>query len=106
VVLAIEGTIGHQLGSAVGGGPLRNVRPDDLAERWRITAMAAQRLHEHGNPGLMLDNQCQHDVIEVGSVIPTITACEVHDLFVGSLVAVIAPIDMQAGAIEMRKTRG
>jgi hypothetical protein len=85
--------------------PWRHVRSDDLATRWRLTAIAVQRFHAHGNPGLMLDNPCQHDLIEVGPVIPTIAACHVHDWCVGDAVAVIAAIDMAAGAIE-RRTRG
>ena len=34
---AIEGTVGHQIGGAVGGVELRNVVTDDLAERFAIT---------------------------------------------------------------------
>jgi hypothetical protein len=33
VVLAIEGTIGHQIGGAGGGVQRRKVSPDDVAER-------------------------------------------------------------------------
>jgi hypothetical protein len=54
----------------------------------------------------MLDNQSQHDLIEVGPMIPTIAARDVHDLLVGGIVAVIAAIDMEAGAIEMHNARG
>ena len=39
-------------------------------------------------------------------MIPTIAARDVHDLFVGGVVAVIATIDMEAGTIEMRNVRG
>ena len=106
IILMIEGTIGHQIGGAVARVQLRDVRLDNLAELWRITAIAAQRFHEHGNPRLMLDHQGQHDLIEVGPMIPNIAAREVHDLFVGGVVAVIAAIDMEAGAIEMHKARG
>ena len=39
-------------------------------------------------------------------MIPTIATRDVHDLFVGGVVAVIAALDMEAGTIEMHKLRG
>jgi hypothetical protein len=36
-------------------------------------------------------------------MVPAITAGDVHDLFYGLFVAIVAPIDMQARAIEMGK---
>jgi hypothetical protein len=106
VVLAVEGTLGHQIGGTVGGVQRRHVCLDNLSELWRITAIAAERFHQHGNPRLMRDNHFPHDLMEVWPMIPTLAARAVHDGFVGGMVAVIAAIDMEAGAIEMRKARG
>jgi hypothetical protein len=76
------------------------VVPDDLAAFWRLTAIAAQWFHEHGNPRLRLDHQGQHALIEVAPMIPTLAARDVHDLCGGGVVAVVATIDIEAGAIE------
>jgi hypothetical protein len=51
----------------------------------------------------MLLHQLYHDLVEVRAIIPALTAGEVHDLFRGLLVAVVAPIHMNARAIEMGK---
>jgi hypothetical protein len=82
------------------------VFPDDRAECWRITALAAQRFHEHGNPRWMLDQQGQQALLAIGALIPPIAAREVHDPFVGGMVAVIAAIAMEAGTIARRQARG
>lgn len=42
----------------------RDVGPDHLAERVGITALATERLQQHGNARLMLHNQLQHDLVE------------------------------------------
>ena len=65
---------------------LRNVVTDDLAERSCASlTIATQRLHEHRDPGLVLHDQLQHHLVEVGAMIPTIAMGDVHDLFVRSL---------------------
>ena len=38
-------------------------------------------------------------------MIPTVAPGDVHDLLLGLLVTVVAPIDMKTGAIEMGKAR-
>jgi hypothetical protein len=86
--------------------PLGAVRLDELAACWRLTALAAQRFPEHGNPGLRRDHQGHHDVMAVGPMIPPLAAREVPDRFVGGVVAVIAAIHMEAGAIERHNVRG
>ena len=101
VLGAIEGTVGHQIGRAIGGVEVRNVVPDDLAELFGITAIATQRLHQDRDPGLMLHDQLQHHLVQVGAMIPTIAVGDVHDLFVRGLSAVIAAIDMETRRIEM-----
>ena len=77
--------------------------PDDLAEVCRITAIATERFHQEGNAGLVLDNQVQHHLVEIRPMIPAVPLGDVHDLFLGLLVAVVAAIDMKARAIEMGK---
>jgi hypothetical protein len=106
IIRTIAGPIGHQSGGAVGRRPRRAVRLDDLAERWRLPALAAQRVHAHGHPRLRLDHQGPQDLSEVGPMLPTIAARDVHDLCVGGVVAVIAAIDMEAGASERHNARG
>jgi hypothetical protein len=44
--------------------------------------------------------------MEVGPMSPTIAARDVHDLFVGDVVAGLAAIAMDAGAIEMHQAWG
>jgi hypothetical protein len=74
---------------------------DHLAKRLWITAITTERLHQHGNAGLVLDDQLQHDLVEVGTMISTIALGDVHDLLRRWLVTVIAPIDMKARAVEV-----
>ncbi len=56
----IEGTIGHDKSDAIGGLKLINVVLDDLAKPWRALVIAAERLHQQGNAGLVVDNQLQN----------------------------------------------
>ena len=72
-----------------------------LAERLWITAIATERLHEYRKARLGLDDQFQHDVVEVRAMIATIALGQVNDLFRGWLVAVIAPIDMKTRPLKV-----
>src|SRR2546429_8889668 len=74
---------------------------DDLANVSRITTVATKRWHQDGNAGLVLDNQVEHHLVQVGSMISAVTAGAVNDLCLGRLVALVAAIDMEAGAIQM-----
>jgi hypothetical protein len=105
VLCTIERTIGHQVGGAIGRAQLGNVLADDLAEICRITAVASEGLHQHGNAGLVLNNEIEHDLVQVRAMIPAIALSDVDDLLVGRLRAVITAIDMETGTIEMRKGR-
>ena len=105
VVRTIEGAIGHERGHAIGHVPLVNMGADKRTKVVGITAIAAERLHEDGDPGLVLDDQISHHLVQVGPMIPAVTPGDVHDLRIGLLVAVVAPIDMETGAIERRKAR-
>ena len=75
-----------------------------LAKVVGITAVATEWFHQHGDTRLMLHNQRSHDLVEVRAMIPAIAAGDVHDLFHGLFVAIVAPIDMKARALEMGKT--
>ena len=68
--------------------------------------MAPARLHQHGQARLGLDHQLQPALLEVRAMIPTRALGEVHALRRRWLVAVRAPLDRQAGAIELGKGRG
>jgi hypothetical protein len=101
VLGAIKGTIGHKIHGAGGGLELRNVVADDLAERFAIVTIAPQGFHQHGDTGLVLHDQLQHPLVEVGAMVPPIALGDVHDLFVRSLSAVIPAINMETRRIEM-----
>jgi len=105
VGVTLEGTIRHQIRGAIGRVQLRNMLTDDVAKRFPITAIATERLHQHGNARLVLDNQLQHDLVEVRAMIATITFRDVHDVLRGRLITVIAPINMKARTVEVRIAR-
>ena len=106
VVGAIESTVGYQRGRALGGLEGRKVVPDDLAALTGITALATERLHQDREPSLVLHNQLQHHLVQVGPMSPTLAVGDVHDLVGGRGRAGIPAIDMDAGTIEMRAGRG
>ena len=79
---------------------------DDVAELVPIAAGATEWRQQHRNPRLVLDDPLEHDVVHIGALIPTIATRDVHDLFVRGLVAVVAPVHMEAGRIERRTCGG
>jgi len=74
---------------------------DDPAEVVRVTPIAPEGLHQHGNTGLVFDNQVQHHLVEVRALIPTTAASDVHDMRLRFLVTVRAAIDMETRTIKM-----
>jgi hypothetical protein len=50
------------------------------------TAVATERVQQDGDPRVRLDDQLQHDVVEVRAMLPTVTAGDVDDLFRGLLI--------------------
>jgi hypothetical protein len=74
---------------------------DDSAEVLRVTTLPTAGLHQHGNPGVVFDNQVQHHLIAVGALIATVAAGNMDDRLLRLLVTVVAAIDMNTGAIEM-----
>jgi hypothetical protein len=54
---------------------------------------------------LVFNDQLQHDLVEIRAMISAIALGDVHDVLRGLIVAVIATIDMETGAIEMCKAR-
>jgi hypothetical protein len=106
VVRAIEGPIGHQRGGAIGEGSRMNGPMDDLAARMGITAVATARLHQEGETRLVLHDQRPHHLVEVRPMIAAVAPRDVHDVCIGRLVAGVAAIDMDTGALEGGKGRG
>ena len=98
---AIEGTVGHEIGRAGSGMERRHMVTDDLAKHCAIMTMATQGLPQPRETRLVLHDQLQHDLVEVGAMVPTIAWSDVHDLFVRRLIAVRAAIDMATRRIEM-----
>jgi hypothetical protein len=84
---------------------LSHVLGDDLPKVTRITGIATEGLHQHGNPRLVFHNQVEHHVVEVGPMIAAVASRDMNDLFIRLLAPVVAPIDMEAGAIEMGQGR-
>ena len=78
---------------------------DNLAELVRITASATQRFPQERNASLVLDDQFQHDLIEIGPMIPAVALGDVHHLGVRGLIAVRATINMKARTVEVRIAR-
>jgi len=79
---------------------------DDVTTRRRIAAVATAWRHQDRNPRLVLDNQLQHDVRQIGSVVSTRATSDVYDLFVWGRVAVRASIDMATGRVEVHAGGG
>ena len=105
VLCTLERTIGHQGGGAIGRAQLGNVLTDDLAEVCRITAITTEGLQQHGNAGLVLHNEVEHDVVHVRAMIPAVAPRDVDNLLVGRRRAVRTAVDMETGTIEMSKSR-
>jgi hypothetical protein len=84
---------------------LSHVLGDDLPKVTRITGIATEGLHQHGNPRLVFHNQVEHHVVEVGPMIAAVASRDMNDLFIRLLATVVAPIDMEAGAIQMGQGR-
>jgi hypothetical protein len=94
-----EGAVGDKIGGAGGGVELRNVVADDLAECFAIVTITTEGLHQHRDPGLVLHDQCQHHVVEVGTMVPTLPLGDVHDVVVRGRSAVLPAIDMETWAL-------
>ena len=80
----------------------RHRRTDHVPKRFPLAAMAAERLHQHGNACVVLDHQRQHDLVEVRALVATRALGDVHNWFCGRLVAVRATLDMHARRVEVR----
>jgi hypothetical protein len=50
----------------------------------------------------MLNDQFQHDLIEIGAMISTRAFGDVHNVLRGRIITVIAPIDMKTRRVEVR----
>jgi hypothetical protein len=105
ILCPIERTSGPQVGGARGRAPLGNGLADDLAAVCRITAVATEGVHQHGKAGRVLNNEVEHDLVEVRAMIPAVALGDVDDLLVGRRRAVIPAINMETGTIEMGKGR-
>ena len=71
-----------------------------------VAGIATERLHQQRDAGLVLHDQVQPDVIQAAPMSATVAAGDVHHVRVRLLDTVIAPIDVEAGAVEMGKGRG
>ena len=76
---------------------------DNLAELVRITASATQRFPQERNASLVLDDQLQHALMQIGPMIPAVALGDVHNLGVRGRIAVLATITMKARTVEMGK---
>jgi hypothetical protein len=74
-----------------------------LANVVGLTAIATERCHQERNARVMLPHELPHDWVQVRPMIPALPPGDVHDLCSGFFVAVVASIDMNAGALPMAK---
>src|SRR6266478_5731057 len=63
---------------------------DNLAELVRITASATQRFPQERNASLVLDDQLQHALMQIGPMIPAVALGDVYNLGVRGRIAVLA----------------
>jgi hypothetical protein len=85
---------------------LCDVLSDDVSEVAGIAGIADERFHEHRDPGLVLDKQVQHDLLEVGTMILAVAPGDVNDLCHRFLGTVVTAIDVESRTVQMRKPRG
>jgi hypothetical protein len=71
----------------------------------RVAGMATEWLHQQRDPCLVLHNQVQHDLVEVGAMIPAVAPRAVKDMGVGRLGTVVAAVDVETRAVQVRKPR-
>lgn len=103
VLCAVQGAICHQVRKAMRGLQVRNVLGDDLSEVARVAGITTERLHQHWDASLVLPNHVEHHLVEIGPMIPVVAPGNMNDMLVGVLRTVVARIDMEARAIQMRK---
>jgi hypothetical protein len=103
VVRAREGTRGHHGGGARHGVPGRDVGTAHLATWVGLTAVAPERCHQEGDPGLRLHQELHHDGGEVRAMIATSALGEGHNLCLGLRVALVVTLDMNARRVEVRR---
>ena len=101
MVGALEGTVGHQRGSPIGGVELRHVGTNDVATHGAIMPLATPGLQQPRDTSLGLHAQLHHDVVEGGAMSPTRAGRDVHALFLRRLSAVIPAIARETRRIEM-----
>src|SRR5262249_29839515 len=106
VLGTIEGTVSDKERHAIGELQLGYMGGDDLAEVMRVTTIATEGLHQHGDTGLVFDYQVQHHLVEVRTLVSTVAAGDVNDVLLRLLITIITAIDMEAGAIEMGERWG
>lgn len=101
VGLAIEGPSGDPRGQAVGGVPRLHMEPNRLATAVGSTAVATAWCQPEGDTRVGLPHPLPHDRMAVRPLIPALPSGAGHALFRGCLVAVGAPIDMNARRVEL-----
>jgi len=96
-----KGTVRHLRGQAVGGLQLIDRAMYHRAKVSGLTAMTTARWHQHRHTRVMHHHQCPHDVVQVRPMIPAVPPGDGHALYRGCFIAVVAPIDMNTGALDM-----
>ena len=95
-----EGTGSDQERHPRGDLPLGYLGGDALTAVVRVTAMATEGRHQHGDTGVVCDEQLQHHLVAVRALIPTGATGDVQAVLLRLRVTVIPAIDMEAGALE------
>ena len=102
-MLLIEGTVRDKARPPIGELHLGNLGGDDWAEVVCVTPIAPEGRHQHGETGLVCDDQVQHPLREVRALIPTGAAGDVPHVLRRLRGTVITALAMEAGAVEMGK---
>jgi hypothetical protein len=102
----VKGAIRHQGARAIGRLQLGDVGGDHVSNGRRLAGMATEWWHQQREPGLVLHHQVQHDLVEVGALSPAVAPRDLPDMGVGLLGTVVAAVDVETRAVQMRKPRG
>jgi hypothetical protein len=79
---------------------------DHVSEVMDVAGMATEWLHQQRDSRLVLHKHIQHDLVEVGAMIPAIASRDVYDMGIGLLGTIVAAINVETRAVQMRQSRG
>jgi hypothetical protein len=106
VLGTLEGPVGDTTRCARGELQRRHRGGAEVATVRPVTTLPTAGRQQHGNAGLVGDQQLQHAVVAVWALSPTVAAGDVHAVRLRLRVTVVAPRNMQPGALALRHAGG